>query len=338
MILRMDADGTSSGTVESALTAMEADISGMQELIGGVSISAKADKVVNATADHFASLDATGNLKDSGATVNTFAPKSHTHDASQIIGTASKVPVFGTDGAMAASGVTANELAYLIGVTSSVQTQIDSKIAASLIGAINGVASLTADKVLVDTQVPDLYKHMIPGTLDAAGTTFTDINSVAVTPSVNTLYYDTATFKILRYDTTTSAYVEAVTKLELGELATQAFRGDFGLLAYNHARSDHARTDATAVAASATNGNVKINGTETTVYTHPTTEGSVTSAAITTSRGGTFDVVSAITASNGHVSTYEKTTVTLPNGVDLSLAKTQPTTQQTDDLWLQEIQ
>ena len=39
--------------------------------------------------------------------------------------------------------------------------------------------------------------------------------------------------------------------------------------AYNHSQSAHARTDATKVESSTTNGNIKINGTETTVYTHP---------------------------------------------------------------------
>ena len=36
-----------------------------------------------------------------------------------------------------------------------------------------------------------------------------------------------------------------------------------------HASSTHARTDATKVEASTTNGKIKIDGTETTVYTHP---------------------------------------------------------------------
>lgn len=40
--------------------------------------------------------------------------------------------------------------------------------------------------------------------------------------------------------------------------------------AYTHSQATHARTDATKVEASLTNGNVKINGTETTVYSHPT--------------------------------------------------------------------
>lgn len=43
--------------------------------------------------------------------------------------------------------------------------------------------------------------------------------------------------------------------------------------AKSHANSTHARTDATKVEKSTTNGNVLINSTETTVYTHPTTSG-----------------------------------------------------------------
>lgn len=39
--------------------------------------------------------------------------------------------------------------------------------------------------------------------------------------------------------------------------------------AKSHADSTHARTDATKVEKSSTNGNIKINGTETNVYTHP---------------------------------------------------------------------
>ena len=39
--------------------------------------------------------------------------------------------------------------------------------------------------------------------------------------------------------------------------------------AKSHAASTHARTDATKTEASETNGNIKINGEETNVYTHP---------------------------------------------------------------------
>lgn len=40
--------------------------------------------------------------------------------------------------------------------------------------------------------------------------------------------------------------------------------------AHTHSTSAHARTDATKVEDSSTNGNIKINGTETSVYSHPT--------------------------------------------------------------------
>ena len=59
--------------------------------------------------------------------------------------------------------------------------------------------------------------------------------------------------------------------------------------AYTHSQSEHARTDATAVTASETNGNIKINGTETKVYTHPTS-----GATAGTYRSVTVD-------KNGHV-------------------------------------
>lgn len=55
----------------------------------------------------------------------------------------------------------------------------------------------------------------------------------------------------------------------LGNSSTTAFRGDQGKTAYDHSQAAHARTDATKTEASATNGNIKINGTETKVYTHP---------------------------------------------------------------------
>ena len=58
-----------------------------------------------------------------------------------------------------------------------------------------------------------------------------------------------------------------------------------------HADSDHARADATKVEASTTNGNIKINDTETTVYAHPTS--SVTAG---TYKSVTVDAEGHITA------------------------------------------
>ena len=81
-----------------------------------------------------------------------------------------------------------------------------------------------------------------------------------------------ATDTNLTYRWSGSAYVEISQSIALGETSSTAYRGDRGKVAYDHSQSAHARTDATAVTASSTNGNIKINGTETTVYTLPSSD------------------------------------------------------------------
>ena len=70
--------------------------------------------------------------------------------------------------------------------------------------------------------------------------------------------------------------------------------------AKTHADSTHARTDATKVEKSATNGNVKINGTETNVYTHPsgTNPHGTTKGDLGLGNVGNFKAVSTV-ASQG---------------------------------------
>ena len=55
----------------------------------------------------------------------------------------------------------------------------------------------------------------------------------------------------------------------MGETASTAYRGDRGKIAYDHSQKAHARADATKTEDSGTNGNIKINGEEVNVYTHP---------------------------------------------------------------------
>ena len=70
--------------------------------------------------------------------------------------------------------------------------------------------------------------------------------------------------------------------------------------AKTHADSTHARTDATKVEKSSTNGNIKINGTETTVYTHPsgTNPHGTTKSDVGLGNVGNFKAVSTV-ASQG---------------------------------------
>ena len=128
-----------------------------------------------------------------------------------------------------------------------------------------------------------------------------------LTPLTNKYYYTKDTNKIWRYinseweclntsvNDLTPTYTESSTlvKLSSGEKISVSFgkiskaitdlishigdsvkhitpteRTNWGK-AYTHSQSTHARTDATKVEKSSTNGNIKINGTETTVYTHP---------------------------------------------------------------------
>lgn len=88
--------------------------------------------------------------------------------------------------------------------------------------------------------------------------------------------------------------------LALGETSSTAYRGDRGKTAYDHSQATHARTDATAVAASTTNGNIKINGSETTVYTHPsgTNPHGTTKSDVGLGNVGNFKAVSTV-ASQG---------------------------------------
>lgn len=84
--------------------------------------------------------------------------------------------------------------------------------------------------------------------------------------------------------------------------------------AFEHSESTHARVDATKVEASDVNGNIKIDGVETTVYEHPT-QTAKTSGMYKIAVDGTGHVSNAVTASasdlafDGTVSDVEATNV-----------------------------
>jgi hypothetical protein len=97
------------------------------------------------------------------------------------------------------------------------------------------------------------------------------------TPEVSKIYVNTNNNKTYRWSGTTLVVISEA--LALGETSATAYRGDRGKTAYDHSQATHARTDATKTEASSTNGNIKINGSETTVYTHPSTT-ATTAAAV----------------------------------------------------------
>lgn len=68
--------------------------------------------------------------------------------------TASKATITDASGVIITSATTDTEIGYVSGVTSSIQTQINSKIASTEKGAINGVASLDGSGLIPITQLP----------------------------------------------------------------------------------------------------------------------------------------------------------------------------------------
>ena len=87
---------------------------------------------------------------------------------------------------------------------------------------------------------------------------------------------------------------------------------------YAQVRSDLGVSDgANKVEASSSNGKIKIDGTETTVYTHPAGSAASKTGVPTTDAtpgfGGTFKVNQISTDSTSHVSAVTERTITIPN-------------------------
>ena len=131
-------------------------------------------------------------------------------------------------------------------------------ISSTLKGANNGVAELDENGKVLTSQLPSYVDDVIEATA---------LSNFPSTGEAGKIYVDTSTNKTYRWSG--SGYTEISASLALGETSSTAYRGDRGKVAYDHSQATHARTDATKVEASTTNGNIKINGTETKVYTHP---------------------------------------------------------------------
>lgn len=155
--------------------------------------------------------------------------------------------------------LTATQVKSILGLSNLTN---DKQIPLSLKGANNGVAELGADGKVPATQLPSYVDDVLE---------FTAKTNFPATGETGKIYVATDTNLTYRWSGT--AYVEISSSLALGETSSTAYRGDRGKAAYDHSQATHARTDATKTENSATNGNIKINGTEAIVYTHPTDAG-----------------------------------------------------------------
>lgn len=138
----------------------------------------------------------------------------------------------------------------------------------SKLGVANGVATLDATGYVPASQLPSYVDDVVEGSY-VSTTEFDDTEGSALTGETGKIYVDTKTEKTYRWSG--SIYVEISASLALGVTSSTAFRGDYGNTAYEHSQATHARVDATLTEKSEQNGYIKINGTETLVYTHPGT-------------------------------------------------------------------
>lgn len=190
----------------------------------------------------------------------------------------------------------------------------------SQVGAKGGVAPLDENGIISSTYLPSYVDDVIDGTISDDLSTFTDTDSKTVTPEAGKIYNDITKNKSYRWSGT--AYVSLNDGVALGETEKTAYRGDRGKVAYEHSQSAHARTDATKTEKSNTNGNVKINGSDVTVYTHPVSGVTPDSYGFDSSSfddednvgyGEFFTVPTFTVDKDGHITSAKSTMVTLPD-------------------------
>lgn len=227
-------------------------------------LGGKVNKVANHGVGHFAALTDDGDITDSNTSPSSFA--------TSVQGTKADSAIQGVKVEGSALTPDSNKV---VDVTKSGlglnNVTNDAQVKRSEMGVANGVATLDNDGKVPSSQLPSYVDDVIEGYYYNSKFYRDSAHTEEITPAAGIIYVDLPNNKTYRWSGT--KYTMIASDLALGETSSTAYRGDRGKTAYDHSQSAHARTDATKVEASSTNGNIKIDGTETTVYTHPTTAG-----------------------------------------------------------------
>lgn len=189
--------------------------------------------------------------------VKTKANSSHKHTKSEITDFPTSMPASDVK-AWAKAEDKPSYTASEVGALPSATTHLSGDIAVSEKGAANGVAMLGDDGKVLSSELPSYVDDVLEYDIKSEFPTEGESGKIYIDKDTN-----------ITYRWGGSTYVPIGSDLALGETSSTAYPGDKGKVAYDHSQSTHARTDATKVESSSTNGNIKINGTETTVYTHP---------------------------------------------------------------------
>lgn len=194
-------------------------------------------------------------------------------------------------GSYAASTHTHDDRYY---TESETDTKLKEKLSAILKGSANGLAELDSTGKVPASQLPSFVDDVIEGYLYNGKLYKESGHTTEISGESGKIYVDLSTEKTYRWSGST--FVVISDTLALGETSTTAYRGDRGKTAYEHSQSAHARTDATNTEASATNGNLKINGNETQVYRHPagTNPHGTTKSDVGLDKVGNFKAVSTV--------------------------------------------
>ena len=225
-------------------------------------LGTKADKVASATQGHLAGLDANGNLTDSGSKAADFATAAQGAKAESAI-----------QGVKANGTALTPDVNYVVNITKTdlgLENVLNVRqIPESEKGVANGVATLDGEGKVPSSQLPSYVDDVIEGYYYNSKFYRDSAHTEEITPAAGIIYVDLPNNKTYRWSG--SQYTLIASDLALGETSSTAYRGDRGKIAYDHSQTAHARADATKTEASSTNGNIVIDGTETTVYTHPST-------------------------------------------------------------------
>jgi len=110
-------------------------------------------------------------------------------------------------------------------ISTATQTALNAKVDNSLVGAINGVASLDGTGKVPSTQLPSYVDDVLE---------FANLAAFPVTGESGKIYVTLDTN--LTYRWSGSIYVEISVSLALGETSSTAYRGDRGKIAYDHSQ------------------------------------------------------------------------------------------------------
>lgn len=197
-----------------------------------------------------------------------------------------------------------------VDLKAAIDTELQDYVLESTLGVANGVATLDNNGLVPSTQLPSYVDDVLEGYLHNSTfyKTKTDGDpdptySEPYTGEGGKIYVDVDTKKTYRYAGQASGYVEISESIVIGTTQGTAYDGAAG-----QALADKLATvsqGANKVEASDTNGNIKIDGVETTVYT-------LSASSIKSTLGA------ATTENNGYMTT---TQVTKLNGISAGATK-----------------